>query len=227
VRRSPPPTPAAVLLALLLALALLGPAAALAQLETPVPGPPATPLASPPAAPPADLAGVAPLPLTGERRAAFEAYVAEAMDRLGVPGGLLRTWRVWNVSEVTDPVTGEARRLSGQHPYDWEVKFSQDLTRWRSTWGLEAYGSFQETYYRINEIQRVEYDTFYMAFLEHRPSPTLSIRGELANFTGRENRLLRTLYAGPRDVAAVDVRESRSRAFAPFFHLRVRKTFGG
>ncbi len=76
MRRSSVPTPAAVLLALLLALALLGPAAATAQVETPVPVPPATPLATPQAAPHADLAGVAPLPLTGERRAAFEAYVA-------------------------------------------------------------------------------------------------------------------------------------------------------
>ena len=160
-------------------------------------------------------------------RNTLEINLTLPMDRLGIPGGLLRTWRVWNVSDVSDPVTGEARRLSGQHPYDWEVRFSQDLTRWRSTWGVEAFGSFQETYYRINEIQRVEYDTFYMAFLEHRPSATLSIRGELANFTGRENRLIRTLYTGPRDTNGVDVLESRSRAFAPFVHLRVRKTFGG
>src|SRR5215208_5766660 len=33
-----------------------------------------------------DLRGVAPLPLTGERAAAFEAYVAEALARYGVPG---------------------------------------------------------------------------------------------------------------------------------------------
>jgi CubicO group peptidase (beta-lactamase class C family) len=33
-----------------------------------------------------DLSDVAPLPLTGERRAAFEAYGAEAMVRFGVPG---------------------------------------------------------------------------------------------------------------------------------------------
>jgi CubicO group peptidase (beta-lactamase class C family) len=36
--------------------------------------------------PGAELRGVAPLPLTGERRAAFEAYLADAMNRLGVPG---------------------------------------------------------------------------------------------------------------------------------------------
>ncbi|MBW3634164.1 MAG: beta-lactamase family protein [Chloroflexi bacterium] len=34
-----------------------------------------------------DLAGVVPLPLTGERRAAFEASVADLMAKAGVPGG--------------------------------------------------------------------------------------------------------------------------------------------
>jgi CubicO group peptidase (beta-lactamase class C family) len=33
-----------------------------------------------------NLAGAAPLPLTGERRAAFEAYLADALYRFGVPG---------------------------------------------------------------------------------------------------------------------------------------------
>ena len=78
MRRAP------LVLTVLLALVVAGPAT-MAQVETPVPA----------LAPPrsqshrhasADLAGVAPLPLTGERRTAFEAYVAEAIDRLGVPG---------------------------------------------------------------------------------------------------------------------------------------------
>jgi CubicO group peptidase (beta-lactamase class C family) len=34
----------------------------------------------------ADLTGATPLPLTGKRRAEFEAYVADALNRFGVPG---------------------------------------------------------------------------------------------------------------------------------------------
>jgi hypothetical protein len=160
-------------------------------------------------------------------RDSVEVNLTLPLDRLGVPGGLLRTWRVWNASEVSDPVTGLQRRISGQHPYDWEMRFSQDLPRWRSSWGVEAYGSFQETYYRINEIQRVEYDTYWMAFAEHRPTATFSVRGEISNFTARENRLIRTLFDGPRNTGAVEAVESRSRAFSPFIHVRLRKTFGG
>jgi CubicO group peptidase (beta-lactamase class C family) len=72
-----------VLLALLLVLTVG--ATGVAQVETPVPDPRATPVATPEAAPP-DLSGIAPLPLTGARRAAFEAYIADALHRLGVPG---------------------------------------------------------------------------------------------------------------------------------------------
>jgi CubicO group peptidase (beta-lactamase class C family) len=42
-----------------------------------------------PAAPQPDLTGVTPLPLTGERRAAFEAYVARALAAYGVPGAAI------------------------------------------------------------------------------------------------------------------------------------------
>jgi CubicO group peptidase (beta-lactamase class C family) len=41
---------------------------------------------APATTPAVDLRGVAPLPLTGERRAAFEAYLADIMNRFGVPG---------------------------------------------------------------------------------------------------------------------------------------------
>ncbi|MCC6981748.1 MAG: serine hydrolase [Bauldia sp.] len=40
----------------------------------------------PPSAPGPALTGAQPLPLTGGRRAAFEAYVADAVDRFGIPG---------------------------------------------------------------------------------------------------------------------------------------------
>src|SRR5690349_9131514 len=73
-----------------LAAAALSPAGrsawtAAAQLETPAAEPPATPVV-PPANPIPNLTGVAPLPLTGARLAAFEAYVAAQLAELGVPG---------------------------------------------------------------------------------------------------------------------------------------------
>jgi CubicO group peptidase (beta-lactamase class C family) len=111
-----------LVLAVLLVLAV-GSSTTIAQVETPVPALPATPLAVPPATPVADLAGVSPLPLTGERRAAFEAYVAEAINRLGVAGasvavvqgGEVVYAQGFGVRELggTDPVTPDTLMLIG------------------------------------------------------------------------------------------------------------------
>lgn len=57
-----------------------------AQVETSGEGAAGTPAASPQAQPLPDLTGVAPLPLTGERLATFEAYLATALAGAGVPG---------------------------------------------------------------------------------------------------------------------------------------------
>src|SRR5829696_1139785 len=104
----------AIILAVLLVLAGSGPAV-MAQVETPVPALPATPTA--------DLAGVAPLPLTGERRAAFEAYAAEAIDRLGVAGASVAVVQGGEVVYAqgfgvralggTDPVTPDTLMMIG------------------------------------------------------------------------------------------------------------------
>ena len=65
-----------------------GPAArfAAAQLEPPVELPPATPAATSQTQAVPDLTGVTPLPLTGERLATFEAYIAAKLAEIHVPG---------------------------------------------------------------------------------------------------------------------------------------------
>ena len=97
--------------------------AAIGPGRDPCPRAPATPLAVPPATPSADLAGVAPLPLTGERRAAFEAYVAEAINRLGVAGASVAVVQGGEVVYAqgfgvralggTDPVTPDTLMMIG------------------------------------------------------------------------------------------------------------------
>jgi CubicO group peptidase (beta-lactamase class C family) len=72
----------AVVLALLLVLFSAG-SAGFAQVATPFASPP------PVSTTQVDLAGVTPLPLTGERRAVLEAYATDLMHRLGVPGAAI------------------------------------------------------------------------------------------------------------------------------------------
>jgi hypothetical protein len=55
--------------------------------------------------------------------------LAAPLDRLGIRGGLVRGAAVWRWSKVTDPVTGAERRISGQHAFDADFHFTQDLPR--------------------------------------------------------------------------------------------------
>ena len=117
MRRAP------IVLAVLLMFATGGPTV-VAQVETPVPALPATPfpVATMPAA---DLAGVMPLPITGELRTAFEAYVADAINRFGVPGasvavvqnGELVYAQGFGVRELggTQPVTPDTLMMIGSN----------------------------------------------------------------------------------------------------------------
>jgi CubicO group peptidase (beta-lactamase class C family) len=70
-----------------------------------------------------DLTGAAPLPLTGERRAAFEAYVADALYRFDVPGAAVAVvengdvvyLNGFGVKEIgsTQPVTPDSMMMIG------------------------------------------------------------------------------------------------------------------
>ncbi|HEU0115771.1 MAG TPA: serine hydrolase domain-containing protein, partial [Thermomicrobiales bacterium] len=74
-------------------------------------------------APALDLAGVAPQPLTGERRAAFDAYLAGSLAQFGVPGasvavvenGAVVYARGFGVRALggTQPVTADTRFMIG------------------------------------------------------------------------------------------------------------------
>lgn len=147
------------------------------------------------------------------------------LDRLGISGGLFTTEYQWRRSEVTDPVTGQRRRITSQSPTRWEAHFAQDIAHWNLTWGVDANGGFEEVYYRLFEIRRVEYDTFVTVFAEWKPTTDLQVRVELQNIFNRERRQYRTFYDGPRSLGIIEGTESRSVAYPAAFYVRLRRTF--
>lgn len=148
------------------------------------------------------------------------------LARFGVPGGRVRAQLEWSESEVTDPTTGDRRRVSGQQPFDGEINFTQDLPRWNLQWGGNAFLGFQETYYRFNTIDRIELETWYNLFAEWRARPNLAIRLELQNLAGRNLIRTREVYSGPRDTSPLLFREVRDLNFDPFIYMRIRRTWG-
>ena len=147
------------------------------------------------------------------------------LGRLGVPGGLLRSSVDWRKSEVTDPVTGESRRISGQRPFTGEIHFSQDLPRYKTQWGIETFIGWEQRFYRFDQIETVELGTWVELYAEYKPRPDLSFRVEMQNLSARNFTRTRDVFTGPRNSSGIDFTDRRDLSFDPFIYFRIRHTF--
>ncbi len=148
-------------------------------------------------------------------------------DRIGLKGAQLKAESTWRRSRVTDPTTGESRRISKLRPLEWSMNFSHDLPRWKFTYGVDVYSGWTQTTYRYNAVDEVKlHNSYVRGFAEWRPEPTWNIRVELPNLTSRGIRISRAQYGGLRGVAPLLYTDDRDLGFGRMFYFRVRKTFG-
>jgi hypothetical protein len=149
--------------------------------------------------------------------------IAIPLQRLGVPGGLIRGTGTWRRSKVTDPVTGQSRGISGLRPFEGDFHFTQDLPSLRSSWGIDYLPLWRETFYRINEVRTNVKGDFLTVYWEWRPRRDLTVRADATNFTDRSRFRNRTQYAGSRGAGVVSYAERRAWDSGPLYTLRVRK----
>jgi outer membrane receptor for ferrienterochelin and colicin len=148
------------------------------------------------------------------------------LDKLWIKGGRFVANSTWRRSEVTDPTTRGSREISGLHPVDWDLHFTQDLPAHRMNWGVDLYGQQRERYYRFNVVETRKYESQLNTFLEWKPRADIQWRFEVDNTVNRSFKLSDDFYAGPRNVAALDAVQNRSQRPARAFTVRVRKLFG-
>lgn len=149
------------------------------------------------------------------------------LERFRMTGGQLKAASTWRQSHVTDPATGAAREISGVAPVEWEVRFRQDLPRWNLTWGVDAFGEYRETAYRLNEIDTRIVSTWVTPFVEYKPRHDLILTIELQSATEGGSDRLREVFAGSRAQGARLYTERRSLSWGRTWEVRLRKTFGG
>ena len=148
--------------------------------------------------------------------------VVVPLDKVGISGARFTFRNDWNKTSVTDPTTGEDRRISGVRPSQANVGFQQDITSWKTQWGINWLPRLGQATYDPDQTFAWRGADYLEAFVEYKPSPTLSLRAQLNlwdDFTQQ-----RTVYAtrNPRTVAFVEERSIDPRTFVS---VRVRKTF--
>ncbi len=148
------------------------------------------------------------------------------LDRFGVKAAQLKTQATRRWSEVTDPVTGAEREISGLRPLEWEAHFTQDLPQWRANWGIDATGGYRESYYRLAEVETKKWETWVVLFAEYKPRSDIVLRLELQNVFERDVQRIREVYAGPRSAGQLAYLDVRDLEYGKMIFVRLRKTFG-
>jgi TonB dependent receptor/TonB-dependent Receptor Plug Domain len=145
---------------------------------------------------------------------------------IGIPGGELKIETQWENSEVTDPTTHETRRISGQRPNDINVNFRQDLPGMNLTYGVGWFAGWSERAFFRQELQNMELRDFFYTFVEWKPDPGFSLRGELNNFDPFSFTIERQRFNGPRDTGSLREVETERRNSQVMAQIRARWTIG-
>jgi hypothetical protein len=144
------------------------------------------------------------------------------LDRFGIKGGLIRANATWRHSRVTDPTTGRERALGLLRPREGEIDFSQDLPQWRLNWGGTYNMGWRQPYYDFNQVEVDNFRPYGTVFVEYRPRPGLSLRGEVDDI-GADFRRTLEIFPDLRSTTAQQLNDIRSLYFGPTLYFRVRQ----
>ncbi len=148
------------------------------------------------------------------------------LANIGLKGAELKIETEWENSEVTDPLTGEKRRISGQRPDDITVNFRQDLPEQNLTFGLGWFRGWKESYYQENAVENLSLRDYFFSFVEYKPTPTFTLRAELNNLEPFGFNIERQIYAGRRDQNPLATIETERRNSQMMGMISARWTFG-
>jgi hypothetical protein len=158
------------------------------------------------------------------RQTELAATVTLPLKRLGLEGMNLKATGTRRWSEVTDPTTGERRRLTGQSAFVGDAHFSHDLPRLKLTWGVDVLYQGPSVLYRPANLQRIGDLLRVSAFVEYRLRPDLNLRVEGMNLADVSQSFVVENYAGLRGQSPLVYVDARKLAYGPYLFVRVRKT---
>lgn len=154
------------------------------------------------------------------------ASLAVPLDRFRLKGATVKALVTLRDSEVTDPTTARGREISNLHPVDWEVRYAQDLPQWRANWGIDVFGGFRESAYRLTEIETRKFDTWVTVFAEVKPRPEWVLRVELQNIGQRGVTRIREVHFGSRASSPRAYVDVRDLDYGQALFVRLRRIFG-
>jgi len=148
-------------------------------------------------------------------------------DPLGLAGVTLQGSGLWRHSRVTDPVTGERRRISEDLPIEAKVSLTHDIARWHTRWGINYVHAEKETTFKIDEVEIDRVPDRVDAFIEYKPDAAWTLRVFAKNLTNSPVIRTRSLYTGLRGLSPIRHIERRKLNSGPYVGFTIQRTFGG
>lgn len=148
-------------------------------------------------------------------------------DPLGLAGVTLQGSGLWRHSRVTDPVTGERRRISEDLPIEAKVSLTHDIARWHTRWGINYVHAEKETTFKIDEVEIDRVPDRVDAFIEYKPDAAWTLRAFAKNLTNSPVIRTRSLYTGLRGLSPIRHIEQRELNSGPYVGFTIQRTFGG
>jgi outer membrane receptor protein involved in Fe transport len=124
-------------------------------------------------------------------------------------GASLNVDGTWQRSQVTDPLTGERRGISGFSDRALKAEFRQDLSAHKLAWGATYTDQPTLTYYRLAEIERTRASPSLDAWVETTALRGLKMRLTLLSLHGQAQRRKRTFFAPDRNGAVTGIEGSK------------------
>lgn len=144
------------------------------------------------------------------------------LDRFGFSGGRISAVNTWNHSEVTDPATGKTRPISNLRRSNATITLAQDIKSWNLQWNFAWSPLIGETNYDPNIHFSWRGHDYIEAWIEYKPSPTLSLRAHINLWD--DFYQTRIAYAD-RATQSINYIETRNIDPRTYYSLRLRKTF--
>ena len=147
------------------------------------------------------------------------------LTRLGIPGGELQAYAEWYDSEVTDPLTGETRRINDTQEYYYNIEFRQDVPGTDWTWGGLYENNGPYDYWQLGEHGRERHPPGYSyIFVEHKNVRGMTAMLAVGNLLNQADSFRREIYETNR-LGPVARIEDRTRRFGPIAVFELRGTF--
>lgn len=160
------------------------------------------------------------------RRSEIQLDADLPLDGIRLTGFTLRGTLLLRESSVTDPQTGEERRISEDAPTEAAISLTQDLPALFLRWGVNYVSQTEEIAYKVDEVERNLVSDRVDAFVEYKPDDRWTFRLFGKNLTDSPVIRDRDIYAGLRGGSALDYFERRVLRSGPYFGISVMRAFG-